>query len=97
MNDKTLSQRMNELKEQGYTQDFNLADDKITDKSIDTSYLPNEFNVDELYRFEGMSNPADNSILYAITTSKGQKGLLVDGYGLSGGQVSKELREKLSR
>lgn len=31
MNDKTLSQRMNELKDKGYTNDFNLKDDKITD------------------------------------------------------------------
>lgn len=98
MNEKTtLSQRMNELKENGYTFDFNLEDDKIIDKSIDTSYLPDDFNVDKVYRFEGMSNPSDNSILYAITTSNGRKGLLVDGFGVSGGQVSKKLREKLNR
>jgi hypothetical protein len=97
MNDKTLSQRMNELKEQGYVNDFNLKDDKIINTKEDNTYLPKEFNVDQVFRFEGMTNPADNSILYAITTSDGQKGLLVDGYGLSGGQVSKELREKLTR
>jgi len=97
MNDKTLSQRMNELKEQGYTCDFNLDDDKITDKNIDSSYLPDEFNIDKVYRFEGMTNPADNSILYAITTSDERKGLLVDGYGISGGQVSKQLQNKLNR
>lgn len=96
MNDKTLSQRMNELKEKGYTNDFNLEDDKITDKNKD-SFLPDQFNVDQVYRFEGMTNPADNSILYAITTSNGRKGLLVDGYGITGGQVSKELRDKLNR
>ncbi len=98
MNEKTtLSQRMNELKEKGYTFDFNLEDDRIIDKSIDTSYLPDDLNVDKVYRFEGMSNPSDNSILYAITTSNGRKGVLVDGFGVTGGQVSKELREKLNR
>lgn len=97
MNDKTLSQRMNELKEQGYSCDFNLDDEKISDKNAKTSFMPNEFNVDKVYRFEGMTNPADNSILYAITTSDGKKGLLVDGYGVTGGQVSKELRDKLKR
>jgi len=97
MNDKTLSQRMNELKKQGYTCDFNLDDDKITDKNRDSSYLPDEFNIDKLFRFEGMTNPADNSILYAITTSDDRKGLLVDGYGVTGGQVSKELQKKLNR
>ncbi|MBS3738674.1 phosphoribosylpyrophosphate synthetase [Mesohalobacter halotolerans] len=97
MNDKTLSQQINELKKQGYTNDFNLDDDKITDKALDSSYLPDQFNVDKVYRFEGMTNPADNSILYAITTSDGRKGLLVDGYGVSGGQISKQLQEKLNR
>lgn len=95
MNDKTLSQRMNELKEKGYTCDFNLDDDKIKDSNVNSTYLPDQFNVDKVYRFEGMTNPADNSILYAITTSDDRKGLLVDGYGVTGGQVSKELRDKL--
>jgi hypothetical protein len=97
MNDKTLSQRMNELKAQGYVNDFNLSDDKITSSDKSDYYLPKDFNVDKVYRFEGMTNPSDNSILYAITTSDGQKGLLVDGYGITGGQVSKALREKLNR
>jgi len=97
MNDKTLSQRMNELKEQGYTKDFNVVDDKIVNSKDKDSYLPDDFNVDKFYRFEGMTNPADNSILYAITTSNGTKGLLVDGYGTSAGQVSDELRKKLNR
>ncbi len=95
MNDKTLSQRMNELKEEGYSIDFNLKDDKITNNN--DSYMPEDFNVDRIFRFEGMTNPADNSILYAISTNDGKKGLLVDGYGITGGQVSKELREKLKR
>ena len=97
MNDKTLSQKINELKEKGYTLDFNLDEDKITDLSGKKSYMPKEFNVDKYHRFEGMSNPSDNSILYAITTSDGKKGVLVDGYGISGGQISEELQQKLNR
>lgn len=97
MNDQTLSQKINSIKEKGYTLDFNLDKDKITDISGKKFYMPNEFNVDKVYRFEGMSNPSDNSILYAITTSDGKKGILVDGYGISGGQISEELQEKLNR
>jgi hypothetical protein len=33
------------------------------------------------YRFEGISNPDDMSILYAIETSDGRRGTLVDAYG----------------
>ncbi len=93
----TLSQAMNKLKlEEGYEYDFNLMDEKIQIKSENLSFGVDEFDVDKVLRFEGMTNPDDNAILYAITTSEGKKGLLVDGYGVSSGQVSKELMDKLN-
>lgn len=92
----TLSQVINRLRtEEGYTEDFNLLDDKLELKSKDEHYQPQDFNVDEVYRFEGPSNPSDNSVLYAITTTSGRKGVLVDGYGYSGGQISDEMLKKL--
>lgn len=92
----TLSQAINKLKlEEGYEYDFNLLDDKIEIKSEKETYQINEFKVDKVLRFEGASNPDDNAILYAITTENGKKGVLVDGYGISSGQVSKEMMDKL--
>jgi len=92
----TLSQAINKLKlEEGYEHDFNLLDEKIELKSEKKTFGVEEFEVDKVLRFEGMSNPDDNSILYAITTTSGQKGTLTDGYGISSGQVSKELMKKL--
>jgi len=35
-----------------------------------------------LYRFEGELNPSDNAILYAIKTNDGEKGTIVDAYGM---------------
>ena len=49
----------------------------------------------KFYRFEGMTNPGDNTILYLITTSDGKKGLLVDNYGADSGPVSAEMIKKL--
>lgn len=93
----TLSQAINKLKlEEGYEFDFNLLDEKIEIKGEDESYHINEFNVDKVLRFEGPSNPDDNAILYAITTDNGRKGVLVDGYGVYGGQVSKAMLDKLN-
>ncbi|WP_394906199.1 phosphoribosylpyrophosphate synthetase [uncultured Mesonia sp.] len=94
---KTLSQAMNQLKEKGYTYDFNLLDEHIENKKDKESYKPNEFEIDKVYRFEGMSNPSDNSILYAITTKNGKKELLTDAYGTYSGQISEELLNKLKR
>ncbi|MDT0645930.1 phosphoribosylpyrophosphate synthetase [Zunongwangia sp. F260] len=92
----TLSQALNKLKlEEGYEFDFNLMDEKIQIKSLKESYGVEDFDVDKVLRFEGMSNPDDNAILYAITAKNGKKGVLVDGYGISGGQMSKEMLKKL--
>ena len=73
----TLSETMNALRDNGYTDDLNLLDDKIENRTKSKEYPIDEFEVNEYFRFEGMANPADNSILYAITTSDGHKGMLV--------------------
>lgn len=92
----TLSQAINKLKlEEGYEYDFNLLDDKIEIQSEKETYQVNEFKVDKVLRFEGPSNPDDNAILYAITTENGKKGVLVDGYGITSGQISKAMLDKL--
>lgn len=93
----TLSQALNKLKlEEGYEHDFNLLDEQIEIKAREEQFGVEEFDVDKVLRFEGMSNPDDNAIVYAITTSSGIKGTLVDGYGISSGQVSKEMLQKLN-
>lgn len=92
----TLSQAINKLKlEEGYEHDFNLLDEKIELKAKDETFDVEEFEVDKVLRFEGMSNPDDNAILYAITTTNNRKGVLVDGYGAYSGQVSKKMLDKL--
>lgn len=92
----TLSQAINKLKlEEGYTLDFNLIDEYLENKKDKEKFTAKEFEVDKVLRFEGMSNPDDNSILYAITTSNNKKGLLTDAYGTYSGQISKEILEKL--
>jgi len=92
----TLSQAINKLKlEEGYTLDFNLIDEYLENKKDREKFTAKEFEVDKVLRFEGMSNPDDNSILYAITTSNNKKGLLTDAYGAYSGQISKEILEKL--
>lgn len=81
--------------EEGYEEDFNLLDQKIKTESERKKFLQDEFIVDKVYRFEGPSNPGDEAVVYAITTSSGRKGVLVDGYDYTSGQVSDGLLQKL--
>ncbi len=92
----TLSQTLNMLRtEEGYEEDFNLLDDELKSSEERRDFLSQEFVVDKVYRFEGPSNPGDEATLYAITTSTGRKGVLLDGYNYSSGQISDELLKKL--
>ena len=93
----TLSETINGLKKEGYSLDFNLQDDCIACHSTNTILSPEDFVIDKVYRFEGASNPDDESVLYAISSSKfGVKGLLVNGYGISADEISDAIIKKLS-
>ena len=80
----TLSQTINALRVEGYSLDFNIRRDRIVCHQTNTVLSPEDFEIDKVYRFEGASNPDDQSVLYAISSSKfGVKGVLVNGYGIS--------------
>ncbi|WP_308992425.1 phosphoribosylpyrophosphate synthetase [Mariniflexile litorale] len=91
----TLTEAINSKQTEGYTFDFNLKSSILECKTLNKTFKPNEFNVDVFYRFEGDSNPDDSSILYAIQTACGIKGLLVDAYGVYSDSLTAEMIQKL--
>ncbi len=93
---ETLSSAIDGLKSRGYTLDFNLHHDCLECKSVEQFWKVNDFHVDEVYRFEGMSNPDDSSILFAISIGDGKKGTLVDAYGAYAESITQEMMDKLS-
>ena len=94
----TLSQTINGLKAEGYTLDFNMQKDSIVCHQANTELSPDDFEIDAVFRFEGESNPDDESILYAISSPKfNVKGVLVNGYGISSDDASAALVQKLQR
>ena len=91
----TLVEAINDFKAKGYTEDFNMQSNCIECKAQNLNLHPKDFTIDEVVRFEGMSNPGDSSVLYAISSNKGLKGLLVDSYGAYADSLSEEMIEKL--
>jgi hypothetical protein len=78
----TLSIACNALKEMGYVANFSALESiQISIEKGATKYKPEEVIINEYHRFEGESNPADTSIVYAIEAKDGTKGLLIDSYG----------------
>lgn len=91
----TLSEAINDLRQRGYKYDFNLKPHCLECASLKIEIHPEDFKVDETYRFEGMSSTYDNSILFAISSKDGLKGTLVDAYGGYAENISETMRKKL--
>jgi hypothetical protein len=93
----TLIEALDDLKARGFVYDFNLAHDKLECKMLDLQLDPKHFDIAEFYRFEGMTNPDDSSVLYAIESDQGVKGVLVNAYGVYADPISDDLVAKLGR
>jgi hypothetical protein len=92
----TLSGQINILRAEGYTEDFNLMEDSLECRDGDYKLLHDQFNVDEVFRFEGDSDPADEAILYAISSEHYPlKGILVNGYGIYTDKITDQMVKKL--
>ncbi len=78
---KSLSTCLNKLVLDGYTEDFVAGERGLLSLQSERIYEPGQIHVVNFFRFEGASDPADNTILYVIETSDGLKGTLVDAYG----------------
>lgn len=92
----TLSETLLQLKNEGYTEDFNLKPDCIECSSKNLALSPSDFNVDKVFRFEGQSDPDDQTILYAISSEKYHlKGVLVNAFGIYSDAAADALMAKL--
>lgn len=90
----TITSAINGLKERGYTLDFNLKENCII--CDDEKFHPEDFEISEVYRFEGDTDPADEAVVYAIESKKGQKGVLVNAYGIYADPMSDGMIKKLT-
>jgi hypothetical protein len=90
----SVAHALDELRKKGYTEDFNLSDNYIICNS--QKFNPDEFEIHEVIRFEGDSDPGDEAIVYGIESSNGMKGVLVNGYGYSSEAMGEEIAKKLT-
>lgn len=85
------------LKGRGYLLDFNVAFDKLTCLQSSHCLNPSEFEITEVHRFEGATNPSDEDVVYAVTSKDGKmKGVITSAFGLYADAVSTEMLAKLS-
>lgn len=77
-----LSLIIPQLREKGYTNDFELIEGGMFSKQTGEIFQASELIIEKIYRFEGDSNPDDMAVLYGIRALSGTKGIVVNAYGL---------------
>ncbi|MGY5353408.1 phosphoribosylpyrophosphate synthetase [Wenyingzhuangia sp. IMCC45467] len=83
---ETLSEATNDLSKKGFTDNFVAKNESIKALYAKKEYSPSDLTINERYRFEGMTNPSDQSELFAITANDGVKGTLTMSYGANHSQ-----------
>ena len=95
---ETVSEALNNLVKRGYTHDFNVHAEKeclVCNTSL-TQLSVDDFEIDETYRFEGNTDPGDEMILFAISSTKHKiKGTLLNAYGMYSDSATTKIIEKL--
>jgi hypothetical protein len=89
----TVTEAINELRKKGFTRDFNLEENCIV--CHPERFQLDEFQIVDVYRYEGPSDPADEAAVYAIESKSGMKGILVAGYGATTDNMTADILEKL--
>jgi hypothetical protein len=80
--EEPLKRVVDELGRRGYTEHFRAVDGGLQALGSGERFGPKDLTIRGYYRFEGVSDPDDMAIVYAIETRSGVRGILVDAFGV---------------
>ncbi len=99
-NYETVSEAVNDLIARGYTSDFHLhpEGEKLICHTDLASLAPEDFEIDEIHRFEGQTDPGDEMIVFAISSpTHNIKGIVVNAFGIYADESSSKMVAHLSK
>lgn len=73
-----VSIALQELQKKGYLIDYNLEEEKIISS-------PEDFVIEQIYRYEGATDPGDEATVYGICNTAGEKGFFLEGLSSKNG------------
>jgi cytolysin (calcineurin-like family phosphatase) len=91
----TLSEAIEDLKKKGYTTNFKVNENGLLEENREKTFDASGVKLVEFHRFEGMTDPGDSSIVYAVETSSGLKGTIVDSFGADASETTSEFMKKI--
>ena len=78
----TLAGVLDDLVRRGFSEHFGVAGGGLRAIEGGQTFRAEELMIREYHRFEGVSDPDDMSIVYAIESRDGTRGTLVDAFGV---------------
>lgn len=76
----SMAEAIQGLKERGFTANFEFLDQAFRDVDSGRTFEAEELTIVEHYRFEGASDPGDMSVVYAIESDDGTRGIIADAF-----------------
>lgn len=77
-----MTEAIQELRKRGFTANFEFLDQEFRDVDSEKIFTADELSIVEHYRFEGASDPEDMSVVYAIESNDGIRGIIADAFGV---------------
>ncbi|MFZ0489282.1 MAG: phosphoribosylpyrophosphate synthetase [Salegentibacter sp.] len=96
----TVSEAINDLSRRGYTTNFSILKDRdrLICGQTSIELTPEEFEIDEIYRFEGNTDPGDEMIVFAIASNQHDlKGVLVNAFGMYSDSNTSKITKRLTQ
>jgi hypothetical protein len=95
---ETLTEAIERLRARGFLSDFSAVEGgRLRCGQCGTEFDPATLQIDEIVRFEGTSDPGDESILFALSGPCGHAGLYSAAYGPDATPVDAEVVASLHR
>lgn len=94
---ETMTEALERLAAEGYTASFSAERGGIRCSGCASWHAADEVQIEEIVRFEGQSDPADEAVVFALACGEcGIKGTMVAAYGPDMDPDDAELVLKLS-
>ena len=92
----TLAETIDHLNRRGFTGHFGVTANGLCELGTRVTFRAEELRLCDCFRFEGVSDPGDMAIVYAIESRTGVRGTLVDACGVYSNPVISEFMARVA-
>jgi hypothetical protein len=78
----TVVEALEDLARRGFAANFEYADGALVAIDSGRRFQAEQLTIVEHHRFEGLTDPADMAVVYAIESRDGVRGIVVDAFGV---------------